>query len=94
MSDVALESVDLSAHTFAPPCEMRGCDQPATIIAQGCGDAQPVLMCTACLDRGIEVIGTYIHLWMRLNKRIPLCGACNRPIIRLDTHCDVRKLAR
>ena len=86
-----LESVDLKKYTFAPGCDV--CDErTATIIAQGCADSQPVLMCDECLERGLEVISLYIRMWQRLNKRVFVCGDCYRPVLNLDTHLDVRRL--
>lgn len=85
-----LEPVDLSAHTFAPACDL--CPNSATVIAQGCADKQPVLMCETCLDRGLEVISMFVHMWMRANKRVFICGDCYRPVLNLDTHLEVRRL--
>lgn len=88
---MALEAVDLSAHQFTSMCE-RDCGRRATIVAIGCMDKQPVLMCDECLDRGIEVIKTYVHLWMRLNKRVLVCGDCDRPVLNLETHLTIKRL--
>lgn len=86
----ALPPVDLSKYTFAPGCER--CSEPAAIIAQGCADKQPVLMCETCLERGLEVISTFIRMWQRTNKRVFICGDCYRPVLNLDTHLEVRRL--
>lgn len=86
-----LEGVDLSEHTFTPECEL-GCGRKATVIAQGCMDKQPVVMCDECLDRGIEIITNYVHLYQRFNKKVMICGDCHRPLLRIDTHLDVRRL--
>jgi hypothetical protein len=91
MTDMALEAVELPSQPYHPPCEM-GCGRPAVIIAQGCMDKQPVVMCDECLNRGIEVIKTYVHTYQRVNKRVLICGDCHRPVLRLDTHLDVRRL--
>jgi hypothetical protein len=69
MVDMALTAVDLSEHQFAPPCE-QGCGRPATVIAQGCMDKQPVLMCDECLTRGIEVVKLAIHYYQALTKKV------------------------
>lgn len=90
MSAPSLEAVDLSEYTFAPECDL--CDNPATVIAQGCADKHPVLMCDKCLDRGLEVISMYIRMWQRCNKRVFICGDCYRPVLNLDTHLEVRRL--
>lgn len=87
-----LESVDISAHQFQPSCEL--CPRPATVIAQGCMDKHPVLMCDECLDRGIELIKEVVHYYQRFNKRVMICGDCQRPILRLDTHLEVKRLTR
>lgn len=86
-----LEGVDLSQHTNTPECEMD-CGRKAMVIAKGCMDSQPVLLCDQCLDRGLEAIKTYVHYWQRLNKKVMICGDCHRPVLRLDTHLDVRHL--
>jgi hypothetical protein len=91
MVDMALTAVDLSEHQFAPPCE-QGCGRPATVIAQGCMDKQPVLMCDECLTRGIEVVKLAIHYYQALTKKVMICGDCHRPFLRLDTHLEVRRL--
>lgn len=85
-----LEAVDLSAHQFAPQCDL--CDRPAVVIAKGCMDKQPTVLCQEHFDRGLEVISSYLKLWRTLNKRVPICGDCNRPIISLDTHLEARRL--
>lgn len=85
-----LAPVDLSKYAFAPDCDV--CGDPATVIAKGCRDKQPVLMCNKCLDRGLEAINTFIHVWMRCNKRVFICGDCYRPVLNLDTHLEVKRL--
>lgn len=90
-TQTALEPVDLSKYTFAPDCETCG-KQAATVVAQGCADKHPVLMCEPCLERGLEVISMFIHMYQRFNKRICVCGDCYRPILHLDTHLEVRRL--
>jgi hypothetical protein len=87
---MALEPVDL-AISFIPECE-RECGRKATVIAQGCMDKQPALLCDECFKRGIEVIETYIKMHMRLNKRVIICGDCHRPLLSLDTHLNVKRL--
>jgi len=82
---------DLTAHSFDPPCDL-GCGRSATAIAQGCADARPVAMCDECLERGLEVVATFIQVWQKVNKRIFICGDCYRPVLRLDTHIDVKPL--
>ena len=91
MQDMALAAVDLSQHTFTPDCD-QGCGRKAAVIAQGCADKTPVLMCDECLELGIERIKTVIHYYQRLNHKIMICGDCHRPFLRLDTHLDVRRL--
>jgi hypothetical protein len=86
-----LEQVDLSEHNYAPDCDM-GCGRKAVVIAQGCRDKEPVVLCQDCLDVGIHRIEMAIKMFMRFNKRVMICGDCHRPIINLDTHLDVRKL--
>lgn len=49
-------------------------------------------MCETCLDRGLEVISMFVHMWMRANKRVFICGDCYRPVLNLDTHLEVRRL--
>lgn len=92
MTATQLEPVDLSEYTCAPGCDV--CDKrQATIIAQGCADAHPVLMCNECLKRGLEVLTMFVHMWQKANKRVFICGDCYRPVFNLDTHLDVRKLS-
>ena len=50
------------------------------------------IMCRQCFDRGIQVIGEWVHLYQKHNHRIMICGHCYRPVLRLDTHLDVREL--
>jgi hypothetical protein len=89
---MALAAVDLSEHQFRPICEMVDCDHPATVIAKGCMDKAPVVMCDQCFDRGIELVKSTIRMYQRSNKRVLVCGDCHRPILRLDTHIDVSRL--
>lgn len=86
-----LESVDLSKYALIPECDICTTEE-ATVVAQGCGDARPVLMCDGCLHRGLEVISTYVRMWQRANKRVFVCGDCYRPVLTLETHLDVRRL--
>lgn len=86
-----LEQVDLTKYAFAPDCDV--CTKvKATVVAQGCADQHPVLMCDECLDRGLEVIAMFIRMWQKFNKRVFVCGDCYRPVLTLDTHLDVRRL--
>lgn len=55
-------------------------------------DKQPTVMCQDHFDRGLEVISSYLKLWRTLNKRVPICGDCHRPILSLDTHLEARRL--
>ena len=94
---MVLADVDLSEHVLPEPqCEstwhQQRCDNPATIIAQGCMDKHPVLMCESCFNRGVDLIKTVIKYWQRLNKRVMICGDCHRPILCLDTHLTVKRL--
>lgn len=92
-SPTELEPVDLKKYTFSPECDVcEGEPNSAVVIAQGCGDAHPVLMCQGCLDRGLEVVALYVRMYQRFNKRVFVCGDCYRPVLNLDTHLDVRKL--
>lgn len=91
MSVTELASVDLTKYVFAPDCDVCQA-QKATNVAKGCADERPVLMCDECLDRGLEVVSTYIRLWQKTNKRVFICGDCYRPVLSLDTHLDVRRL--
>lgn len=86
-----LEPVDLSKYAFAPECDVCSI-RTATNIAQGCADKHPVLMCDECLDRGLDIIASFIRMWQRCNKRVFICGDCYRPVLNLDTHLDVRRL--
>ena len=86
-----LEPVDLKKYAVAPECDVCG-QTEATVIAKGCADPHPVLMCDSCLNRGLEVISTYVRMWQRFNKRVFICGDCYRPVLNLDTHLDVRRL--
>jgi hypothetical protein len=92
MADMTLQQMDLSGHTFSPMCEMRECTSVATVIAQGCGDKTPVIMCENCLNEGIELIKEFVRLYQRTERRVAICGDCNRPILSLDTHLEVKKL--
>jgi hypothetical protein len=85
-----LESVDLTKYALAPECGTCH-SNPATIIAKGCADKHPVLMCDECLDRGLEVISLYIRMWQRLNKKVFICGDCYRPVLHMDTHLEVKR---
>lgn len=89
---MTLAAVDLSEHTFRPPCEGANCDKPAAVIAQGCMDKHPVVMCEDCFNRGIEVIKNFVRMYQKLNKKVMVCGDCYRPILRLDTHLEVKRL--
>lgn len=76
---------------YNPECD-HGCGRPATVVAKGCSDKEPVLMCDECLERGIGLIRTFLKLYMRHNKRVPVCEHCYRPFLTLDTHIDVHRL--
>ncbi|AHY84141.1 hydrolase [Mycobacterium phage MosMoris] len=91
-STSGLESVDLSNYSFAPSCDR--CPKPAAVVAQGCADKHPVLMCDDCLSRGLEVIAMFVRMWQKVNKRVCVCGDCYRPILTLDTHLEVRRLLK
>lgn len=92
MTQSDLLPVDISAYRFTPDCE-RDCGRPARVIAQGCCDKQPVMLCDECLHRGLEVLANFIKMWQRLNKRVFICGDCYRPVLHLENHLDVRLLA-
>ena len=87
----ALEPVDLTEYRFAPDCEM-GCGRSATVIGQGCMDKVPVALCDECLDVGLKRISMFVKLYQQFHKKIAICEDCSRPILRLDTHLDVRRL--
>lgn len=89
----SLEAVDLTQYAFLPDCDQCH-TQKATIVGQGCADAQPTLLCEGCLERGLEVIANYVKLWMRCNKRVMICEECHRPMINLETHLDIRYLPK
>jgi len=83
--------VDLTEYHFQEQCD-RGCGRDATVVARGCMDKAPALLCDQCLKRGLEVISNYVHMYQRTNKKVLICGDCHRPILNLDTHLDVRLL--
>lgn len=85
-----LTKVDLSEYWYAPQCDM--CSTAAVIIAKGCMDKQPVVLCQEHFDHGVKAIGNLLKLWRKINKRVMICGDCNRPILTLETHLDVRQL--
>lgn len=93
MSDMTteLEPVDLTEYRYAPDCEM-GCGRAGTVIGQGCADKHPVVLCDECLDSGLKLISQFVHDWQLEHRRIFICGNCYRPVLRLDTHLDVRRL--
>jgi hypothetical protein len=68
------------------------CESPAVVIAQGCNDKQPVLLCEQHLQRGLEALNTYLKLWRQFNKKVTICGDCHRPILTLETHLEIKKL--
>ena len=86
-------SIDLSEYHFPPLCGTCGIKEP-TVIAKGCGDEKPSMMCDECLDRGLQVIANYVRLWQKTNKRILVCEKCYRPVFNLDTHLDVRRMVK
>lgn len=90
MAKGQLEAVDVSEHWWAPQCDM--CGENAVIIAKGCMDKQPVVLCQEHFDRGINTIITYLKLWRKLNKKVMICGDCHRPILTLDTHLEAYML--
>lgn len=85
-----LKPVDLSEYWYAPQCDM--CDQAAVVIAKGCMDKEPVVLCREHFDKGMNTLTSFLRLWRKVNKRVMICGDCNRPILTLDTHLDVREL--
>ena len=90
MANAQLQSVDLSEHKYSPQCDM--CELPAVVIAQGCMDKQPVILCQMHLERGLSQINSYIKLWRQLNKKVMICGDCHRPILTLETHLEIKRL--
>lgn len=90
MTTPRLQSVDMPTHRYAPQCDM--CPSDAVVIAQGCNDKQPVLLCQEHITRGLELLDTYLKLWRQVNKKVMICGDCHRPILTLETHMEIKKL--
>lgn len=90
-TDVLQTPVDLSERHDHPICE-QGCGRRAVHIAKGCMDKHPVLLCEEHYRRGVQVIIMYLKMYQRLNKRVLICGDCNRPILTLETHLEVRPI--
>jgi hypothetical protein len=86
-----VEAVDLSEYSFAQKCDV-GCGREATVIAQGCMDKEPTMMCNACLLRGLDLIRKAVDTYQRQHRRVMVCGDCHRPILNLETHLEIRKL--
>jgi formate-dependent nitrite reductase cytochrome c552 subunit len=91
MTVQAPDAVDLTRYTFEQTCEL-GCGRPATVIAKGCMDRQPVIMCNQCLQRGLDLVRKAINMYQRFNKRVMICGDCHRPILNLSTHVEIRRI--
>jgi hypothetical protein len=83
--------IDLTEYSFKQTCD-RGCGREADVMARGCSDVDPVLLCEPCLKRGLDVIHKYVHMYQKHNHRIAICEACYRPILHLETHLEIHTL--
>lgn len=54
-------------------------------------DREAVAMCGQCLQRGLDLIRKAVNMYQKFNKRVMICGDCYRPILRLDTHLEIRE---
>lgn len=82
---------DLTEDIFQQTCD-RGCGRNAAFLAKGCMDKEAVAMCEPCLTRGLDVVRKAVHMYQQFNKRVMICGDCYRPILRLETHLEIRGL--
>lgn len=83
--------VDLAAYEIHPECEH--CGGPATHVGQGCMDRTEVMLCEPCLEAAMQLIRTVVKLFQRRHRRIMVCGDCYRPILSLETHMSIQRIA-
>lgn len=91
-----MEPVDLSQPQYSPTCGYTDhdgvCGKPADVMAKGCMDIEPALLCQDHLAVCIHRVELVVHMYQKLNKRVMICGNCYRPILTLDTHIDIKEI--
>lgn len=91
-----MEPVDLSQPQYSPTCAYidhgEPCGKPAEVMAKGCMDKEPALLCAEHLKLSVKRVEMTIRAYQQLNKRVLICGDCYRPILTLDTHIDIKDI--